>query len=235
MNTDIKIKIRNLTFAYQPQPVLHDISADFLEKRITAITGPSGSGKSTLLVTLNRLWETTEGAALQGSIEIKLRDQFHDIYRPDCSVNQLRRQVGMVFQTPNPLPFSIYKNVAFPLKLTGGHSTSTIREKVTEVLKLVGLWSQVEQRLENSALELSGGQQQRLCIARAMILNPEVLLLDEPTSSLDHQAVATIEKLLLKLKERCTLLMVSHDCLQVERIADQIIELEEGRIVASSL
>ena len=231
MTTTVKIKIRDLSFSYNKNTVLHHNSIDLLENQITAITGASGSGKSTLLTTLNRLWETTANCSMTGSIEIKFADKFHDIYHPEYPVTKLRRQVGMVFQTPNPLPISIYKNIALPLKLLGKNDTASIKTKVEEALNMAGLWDEVCNRLDSSALELSGGQQQRLCIARAMILQPEVLLLDEPTSSLDHQATATIEALLLKLKSQCTIVMVSHYQDQVQRIADNVIELSAGKII----
>jgi len=235
MDKSLKIKIRDLTFSYQKKKVLRNISIDFQEREITAISGPSGSGKSTLLATLNRLWETAEGGSLQGTIEIRIAEEWRDIYQHEYSVTHLRRQVGMVFQTPNPLPMSIYKNVAFPLKLADIHNTSIIRERVEEVLKMVGLWREVEKRLDASALQLSGGQQQRLCIARAMILRPEVLLLDEPTSSLDHQAVTTIENLLTTLKKYCTVLMISHDREQIQRVADNVIQLDDGKVITPTL
>ncbi|MEA3544182.1 MAG: phosphate ABC transporter ATP-binding protein [Thermodesulfobacteriota bacterium] len=231
MTAASKVKIRDLSFSYNQNMVLHHNSVDLLENQITAITGPSGSGKSTLLMTLNRLWEAAGHGFKAGTIEIKFADKFYDIYSPEYPVTKLRRQVGMVFQTPNPLPISIYKNVALPLKLAGDNNAATIKIKVEEALKMAGLWGEVCNRLDAPALELSGGQQQRLCIARAMILQPEILLLDEPTSSLDHQATATIEELLVKLKNQCTIVMVSHYRDQVQRIADRVIELRAGRII----
>lgn len=170
-----------------------------------------------------------------GKVEIKFADRFHDIYRPQYPVTRLRRQVGMVFQAPNPLPMSIYKNVAFPLELAGRNDKETTRVLVEDSLKVVGLWREVQDRLNTSAFELSGGQQQRLCIARAMVLQPEVLLLDEPTSSLDHKAGEAIERLLLKLKKQCTILVVSHYLDQVQRIADAVVEVREGKLVTYEL
>lgn len=229
MTKNIKIIIKNLSFSYNSKIILRNTSMNFVENKITAIIGPSGSGKSTFLLTLNRLWETTLGSTMQGVIEIKFADKFYNIYRRQYPVTHLRRQVGMVFQAPNPLPMSIFKNVSFPLELFGHEKDKkNIRLMVEECLKLTGLWEEVSYRLNSSALELSGGQQQRLCIARAMILKPEVLLLDEPTSSLDHQAAITIEQLLIKLKQQCTILMVSHYLDQVQRVADSIVELRNG-------
>ncbi len=229
MTETIKIKTKNLSFSYNGKMILRDTSMDFAENKITAIVGPSGSGKSTFLMTLNRLWETMPGCTREGKVEIQFAGKFHNIYQQQYPVTRLRRQVGMVFQAPNPLPMSIFKNIAFPLELSGEKNKKTIRVLVEECLKLTGLWEEVSDRLDCSALELSGGQQQRLCIARAMILKPEVLLLDEPTSSLDHKAATAIEQLLVKLKQQCTILIVSHYLDQVKRIADSIVELRDGK------
>jgi phosphate transport system ATP-binding protein len=229
MTDTIKIKTQDLSFSYNGKMILRNTSMDFAENKITAIIGPSGSGKSTFLLSLNRLWETTPGCSRQGKVEIKFAGKFHNIYRQQYPVTRLRKQVGMVFQAPNPLPMSIYKNIAFPLELSGEQDKKATRVLVEECLKLTGLWEEVCDRLDSSALELSGGQQQRLCIARAMILRPEVLLLDEPTSSLDHKAATAIEQLLIKLKQQCTILIVSHYLDQVKRIADSIVELRNGR------
>jgi phosphate transport system ATP-binding protein len=231
MEKTIKIRTENLAFSYNGRMILHNTSIAFTENEISAIVGSSGSGKSTFLMTLNRLWETIPHCTLQGVVEMKFNDRFHDIYQKRYPVTQLRRQVGMVFQIPNPLPMSIYKNVAFPLQLKGGVEKETVRTRVEECLQKVRLWDEVHDRLDSPALDLSGGQQQRLCIARAMILQPEVLLLDEPTSALDHTAAKAIEQLLLDLKHSCTILLVSHYLDQVTRIADTIIELQNGSLV----
>lgn len=235
MTKTVKIKTRDLTFSYNGKSILQNTSMDFMENRITAIVGPSGSGKSTFLMTLNRLWETTPGCTLQGRIEIRLEGESHNIYQKQYPVTRLRRQVGMVFQAPNPLPMSIYKNVAFPLELAGTKDKKYIRIMVEESLRMAGLWEEVHDRLDSTALELSGGQQQRLCIARAMILQPEILLLDEPTSSLDHKAATAIEHLLVELKKQCTILVVSHYLDQVQRIADSIVELRDGKLITQAL
>jgi len=225
----IKITIRNLSFFYKGKKIFDNISSDFSNNKITAIVGPSGSGKSTFLMILNRLWETIPCCSMQGEVKIKFAAKFHNIYEKQYPVTRLRRQVGMVFQTPNPLPMSIYKNVSFPLELSGKNCKKEIEIMVEKYLKLTGLWEEVYDRLNNSALELSGGQQQRLCIARAMILEPEILLLDEPTSSLDHKAARAIENLLIKQKKQCTILIVSHYLDQVQRIADSTVELQDGK------
>ena len=233
MTPDIKIRVADLNFSYRDRTILKDVSVDFPEKTITALTGSSGAGKSTFLMTLNRLWENVSHAKMQGSVEIKLQDQFRDIYAPDLAVTELRKMVAMVFQVPNPLPMSIRKNVAFPLKLSGERSRGLVDEKIEQALKMANLWDEVKDRLNEDARNLSGGQQQRLCIARALVLEPEVLLLDEPTSSLDQASTAVIEDLLLKLKDRLTILIVSHHPEQVKRIADKIIQFGDSGIVAT--
>lgn len=227
----IKIKARNLSFAYGENTVLEDLNLDLAGAAITAVVGPSGQGKSTLLTIFNRLWEDIPGARMRGSVHIQLNGADQDIYHRSCSLTALRRQVGMVFQTPNPLPMSIYKNVAFPLKLCGTSSRRQLRRAVEQALKQAFLWDEVADRLNEDARHLSGGQQQRLCIARALVLEPEVLLLDEPTSSLDAAATETIEHLICSLKKNCTIVMVSHDMAQVERVADRWLKLSGGRIV----
>lgn len=230
-NSDIKIRINGLSFHYNGCRILNDLSARIRQHSITAVIGASGKGKSTFLMVLNRLWETISGAGMQGRVEIRFGDRFCDIYSPSCSVTQLRRKVGMVFQAPNPLPMSIFKNVAFPLKLAGIRDKRLIRDSVEQALKQTFLWDEVKDRIEDNALALSGGQQQRLCMARALILEPEVLLLDEPTSSLDANACAEIEDLITGLKSRCTILMVSHYQDQVKRIADSVLELSDGKFI----
>lgn len=218
-----KIRVTNLSFFYGGNKILDSITERFEENRITVITGPSGAGKSTFLATLNRLWESIPEASMSGTVEIKFNGIFRNIYDRSCSGPSLRRLVGMVFQKPNPLPMSVGRNVAFPLRLGGEKDRRLIEHKTEEALKKAYLWNEVKDRLNESALNLSGGQQQRLCIARALVLEPEVLLLDEPTSSLDEKAGKIIEELLLSLRERLTLLAVSHYLDQVRRIADRII------------
>jgi phosphate transport system ATP-binding protein len=230
MDNEIKIKIDGLSFFYNEHRILNNITAGFPENTITAIVGPSGKGKTTFLMTLNRLWESISQARIEGEVEIRFGDRFHKIYDSSYPLSQLRRLVGMVFQVPNPLPMSIYKNVAFPLKLTGVKDKNMISGKVETALKRAFLWEEVKDRLTDNAFSLSGGQQQRLCIARALILEPEILLLDEPTSSLDASAGAVIEELMLSLKDRCTLLIVSHYLDQVKRISDTAMELSDGKL-----
>lgn len=229
MTTPTKIRTQSLCFYYYRQQVLHDISLELPANQISAITGPSGSGKSTFLTVLNRLWEEVEGCSISGKVAMELDGQFKDINDSTFSSRELRRKVGMVFQQPNPLPMSIYKNIAFPLELAHINDKGHIRHEVESALRKVYLWDEVKDRLNDDGRLLSGGQQQRLCLARALILNPEVLLLDEPTSSLDPEASSAIEELLLSLKTQCTLIMVSHYQNQIQRIADFHIEVLNGR------
>ena len=230
MNNQTKIRIRGVTFSYNGKPVLKEVSADISENKITAIIGPSGQGKSTLLSVINRLWENVPGASLQGSIEIFFDGRFKDIYAAGSDPAVLRRKVGLIFQSPNPLPMSIEGNVAFPLRLMGVRNRELIRSKVREALGQAFLWDEVKDRLGDDGRSLSGGQQQRLCIARALVLDPEILLLDEPTSSLDPTACEMIEELLSCLKSSCTLVMVSHYQEQVARISDETYQLADGHL-----
>ena len=229
VNAPLKIKTQSLCFYYGRQQVLHDINLQIQSNQITAITGPSGSGKSTFLMTLNRLWEEIEGCSITGNVTVELEGQMKNINSPTIPVRELRRKVGMVFQQPNPLPMSIYKNVAFPMRLAHINDKSRIGERVESVLRQVYLWDEVKDRLDNDGRLLSGGQQQRLCLARALVLNPEILLLDEPTSSLDPESCTAIEELLLTLKSQCTLIMVPHYHDQIKRIADLHFKVINGR------
>jgi phosphate transport system ATP-binding protein len=225
----MKIQTRSLCFYYRRQKVLHDVSLELPANQITAITGPSGSGKSTFLMVLNRLWEEVEGCSISGKVMMELGGRKTDINSPKLPAPVLRRKVGMVFQQPNPLPMSVFKNIAFPLRLAQVKDKSFIREKVESTLRQAGLWGEVKDRLNEDGRLLSGGQQQRLCLARALVLDPEVLLLDEPTSSLDPGAGSAIEELLLSLKQQCTLIMVSHYQDQIQRISDLQVKVSNGR------
>ncbi|MCF6245901.1 MAG: phosphate ABC transporter ATP-binding protein [Desulfobacula sp.] len=230
MTNKIKIQIRDLWFYYNTNLILEDIHLDIRKNCITCITGPSGQGKSTFLMTLNRLWENIDGAKSQGIINIDFENGFEEITVPGYPLPQLRQKVGMVFQTPNPLPMGIYKNVAFPLKLIGEKNRDSNFEKVKTALKKAFLWEEVKDRLTQDASLLSGGQQQRLCIARTLVLNPQILLLDEPTSSLDETSVEMIEQLLVILKQDCTIIMVSHYMDQIKRIADTTLVLSNRQL-----
>jgi phosphate transport system ATP-binding protein len=230
---ETKIALTDMGFFYGTKPILSGITTAFKAHNITAIIGPSGQGKSSLLTVFNRLWEEIPGARLQGQVNIRLDGRWVDIYAGAYPVNRLRRKVGMVFQDPNPLPMSIYKNVAFPLKLAGEKDKRIMESKVCSALQQAFLWDEVKDRLDADARTLSGGQQQRLCIARALILKPEILLLDEPTASLDTKTGRVIEDLLLALRSDCTILMVSHYMDQVRRVADCVTELTAGSFVSN--
>jgi len=231
MQNEIKIQIKDLWFYYNERPILEDISIAIDKNTITSIAGPSGQGKSSFLMTLNRLWESIDGANVTGQVNIDFGNGFEDINHKNYSLPQLRQKVGMVFQVPNPLPTSIYKNIAFPLKLIGEKDQKKNFPKVEQALKKAFLWEEVKDRLSEDATLLSGGQQQRLCIARALVLEPQVLLLDEPTSSLDETSLEVIEQLLLTLKEKCTIILVSHYMDQVKRIADKKLVLSKRRLI----
>lgn len=233
MDSAIKIQTRDLSFSYNGKGIIRHSSMDFAANRITAIVGPSGSGKSTFLMILNRLWEVIPHCRLEGRVAMELDGSVVDIYSDNLPVTRLRRKVGMVFQNPNPLPMSIAANITFPLQLQGRPSRDECEGTIRKYLKIVGLWQEVKDRLDSSALDLSGGQQQRLCIARALVLQPEILLLDEPTSSLDQEAADIIEDLLKGLTEQCTILLVSHYRDQVQRIGDHVVELRNKTLAPS--
>jgi phosphate transport system ATP-binding protein len=228
MEAEDKIVMAGVSFFYGRQRVLDNLNETFKGHAITAITGPSGQGKSTLLSLFNGLWREIPGARCSGDIHIRLGAEWVSPLQADIPFPLLRRKVGMIFQEPNPLPMSIAKNMAFPLKMAGVSDKAIVGDKVARALKQAFLWDEVKDRLNSSALELSGGQKQRLCIARALVLEPEVLLCDEPTSSLDPKAAGIIEDLLLSLKVQCTILVVSHYMDQVRRIADRVLALEAG-------
>jgi len=209
-----KLQASNVNFYYGAFQALHDISLDMHEHKVTALIGPSGCGKSTFLRNLNRINDTIKNSRMEGQI---LLDN-EDIRGVD--VTNLRRRVGMVFQRPNPFPKSIYDNIAYGLKINGMAKRSEMRDRVERSLQRAALWSEVKDKLHDSAYALSGGQQQRLCIARALAVDPEVLLLDEPCSALDPIATAKIEELMFALKDQCTMVIVTHNMQQAARVAD---------------
>jgi phosphate transport system ATP-binding protein len=226
-----KVSLAKVSFFYGRRQILNELTAVFPDRAISVVVGPSGEGKSTLLLTLNRLWEEIPGARATGSVRLLGKEgKWLEVNAPDIDLPALRRRVGMVFQTPNPLPMSIFKNIAFPLRLAGLKNRTEIADRVETALCRACLWPEVADRLGADARTLSGGQQQRLCIARALVTEPELLLLDEPTSSLDARACRGIEELLLSLKEKQALILVSHYQEQVARIADRIFNLEAGRL-----
>src|SRR5208337_1968877 len=211
---DVKMRVSGLDFYYGPKQTLFDVSLQVPTNRITALIGPSGCGKSTFLRTLNRMYETVPHARAEG--DLRLDDE--DILTME--VTALRRRVGMAFQRPNPFPKSIFDNIAYGLRVNSSHSRAALAEAVEGSLKRAALWDEVKDSLHKSAYALSGGQQQRLCIARALAVNPEVLLLDEPCSALDPIATAKIEELLFVLKDQCTQVIVTHNMQQAARVAD---------------
>jgi len=209
-----KLRASNVSFFYGAFQALHDVSLDMQANRITALIGPSGCGKSTFLRNLNRINDTIRNGRLEGQI---LLDN-EDIRTVD--VTSLRRRVGMVFQRPNPFPKSIADNIAYGPRINGMASRGEMRDRVEQSLRRAALWDEVKDKLNDSAYALSGGQQQRLCIARALAVDPEVLLLDEPCSALDPIATAKIEELMFSLKDQCTMVIVTHNMQQAARVAD---------------
>ena len=222
----MRMTISKLDFFYGSKQTLFDVSMGIAVNKVTSLIGPSGCGKSTLLRTLNRMYETIRGARLRG--EILLDGQ--SILAQD--VTELRRRVGMVFQRPNPFPKSIFENVAYGLKING--SKLPISDAVEKSLRHAALWDEVKDHLHKSAYELSGGQQQRLCIARALAVEPEVLLLDEPCSALDPVSTAKIEELLVQLKDICTITIVTHNMQQAARVSDFTAFLLIGQLIEFS-
>ena len=211
-----KYKIENLELFYGDFKALKNINLNIQEKEITAFIGPSGCGKSTLLKTLNRMNDLVEGCRINGKVELDGQDIYGKI-----DVNDLRKRVGIVFQKPNPFPMSVYDNIAYGPRTHGIHSKSKLNEIVEKSLRDVAIWDEVKDRLNKSALGLSGGQQQRLCIARALAVEPEVILMDEPTSALDPISTSKIEDLAVELKEKYTIIIVTHNMQQAARISDK--------------
>jgi phosphate transport system ATP-binding protein len=226
------VRLRGLAVCFASREVLHGVDADVPARASTVLVGRSGSGKTTLLRALNRLNECFERSQTRGRVDIRLSGEWVDAYGDGLPVAELRRRVGMVFQTPNLLPLSVERNLTMPLRQVLGLSRSAAREAALEALAEARLWEEVKDRLDAPALELSGGQQQRLCLARALALRPEILLLDEPTASLDFLAARGIEELLIRLKERYTLVVVSHSLPAAARLADQLLVLRDGAVSA---
>ena len=219
--------VQGLNLWYGDHQALHDISMNIPEKSITALIGPSGCGKSTFLKTLNRMNDLIPGVKITG--DVRYRDQ--DIFAPGTDVNELRRQIGMVFQKPNPFPMSIYDNIAYGPRTHGIKNRAKLDEIVEKSLRGAAIWDEVKDRLKKNALGLSGGQQQRLCIARALAVEPEVLLMDEPTSALDPISTSKIEELAMQLKEQYTIVIVTHNMQQAVRISDRTAFFLLGELV----
>lgn len=210
------LSVNDLNLWYGEHQALKNISLDIPEKSISALIGPSGCGKSTFLKTLNRMNDLVPGVRIIGSVQYR----GEDIYAPTTDVSELRRQVGMVFQKPNPFPMSIYDNVAYGPRTHGIRNRAKLDDLVERSLRGAAIWDEVKDRLKKNALGLSGGQQQRLCIARALAVEPEVLLMDEPTSALDPISTSKIEDLAVQLKEKYTIVIVTHNMQQAVRISD---------------
>lgn len=223
---DSKMKVENLDLYYGKFKALKNINLDLPKNEITAFIGPSGCGKSTLLKSLNRMNDLVEGCKITGQVTLDETD----IYR-DLDVNLLRKRVGMVFQKPNPFPMSVYDNVAYGPRTHGIRSKAKLDQIVEEALRGAAIWDELKDRLKKSALGLSGGQQQRLCIARALAVKPEVLLMDEPTSALDPISTIKIEELAQELKKDYTIVMVTHNMQQATRISDKTVFFLLGEII----
>ena len=221
------LSVQDLCLWYGSHQALTNINIEIPEKSITALIGPSGCGKSTFLKTLDRMNDLVPGVKITGSVRYK----GEDIFNPSVDVSELRRQVGMVFQKPNPFPMSIYDNIAYGPRTHGMKNKAKLDEIVEQSLRGAAIWDEVKDRLKKNALGLSGGQQQRLCIARALAVEPEVLLMDEPTSALDPISTSKIEELAMELKEKYTIVIVTHSMQQAVRISDQTAFFLLGELV----
>ncbi len=221
------ITVNDLCLWYGNHQALKNVSIDIAKNGITALIGPSGCGKSTFLKTLNRMNDLIAGVKIIGSIKYN----GEDIFAPQTDVNELRRQIGMVFQKPNPFPMSIYDNVAYGPRTHGIKNKAKLDDIVERSLRDAAIWDEVSDRLKTNALGLSGGQQQRLCIARALAVEPEVLLMDEPTSALDPISTSKIEELAIQLKEKYTIVIVTHNMQQAVRISDNTAFFLLGELV----
>ncbi len=226
-----KIEIKNLDLYYSDFHALKNINLQIQEKKITSFIGPSGCGKSTLLKSLNRMNDMVEGCRLTGQILLNDGDRNIDILDRSMDVNALRKNVGMVFQKPNPFPMSIYDNIAYGPRTHGIRRKDQLDSIVENALKSAAIWDEFKDKLKKSALALSGGQQQRLCIARALAVEPDVLLMDEPTSALDPISTSKIEDSVLELKEKYTIVIVTHNMQQAVRISDRTVFFLLGEIV----
>ena len=219
--------VDDLCLWYGQTQALKNVNITIPEKSITALIGPSGCGKSTFLKTLNRMNDLVPGVRITG----KVCYQGQDIFAPSVDVNHLRKEIGMVFQKPNPFPMSIYDNIAYGPRTHGVRNKAKLDDIVEQSLRGAAIWDEVKDRLKKSALGLSGGQQQRLCIARALAVEPQVLLMDEPTSALDPISTSKIEELAMELKERYTIIIVTHNMQQAARISDQTAFFLLGELV----
>ena len=224
---DPTIEVKNLNLWYDTKQALNNISFGVAKNKATAFIGPSGCGKSTLIRCFNRLNDLVDGVRIEGEISI----DGQDIHSPKLDISELRKNVGMVFQNPNPFPKSIYENVAYGARIAGINKKSELDEIVEKSLKAAALWEEVKDRIDDSALSLSGGQQQRLCIARAIAVEPKVLLMDEPCSALDPIATGKIEELISELKRNYTIVIVTHNMQQASRVSDYTAFMYLGELV----
>lgn len=225
------LSTKDVHLAYGKKEALHGINLDFTDHSITALIGPSGCGKSTFLRCLNRMNDLIPKTTITGSF------QFHgqDIYAPTTNLVELRKQIGMVFQQPNPFPFSVYENVTYGLKLTGHRDRKFLDEQVERALKQAAVWDEVKDNLNKNAMSFSGGQQQRICIARLLAVQPDIILLDEPTSALDPISSAQIETTLMALKNEYCIIIVTHNLQQASRIADRTAFMLNGNLIEYDL
>jgi phosphate transport system ATP-binding protein len=221
------VEVKNLRFYYGASEALHNLNIDFPRRQVTALIGPSGCGKSTFLRCLNRMNDLVDGSRVAGSIRLNGTD----IHSSAMDVIELRRRVGMVFQKSNPFPKSIYENVIYGLRIAGVKDKALLDETVEKSLKGAALWDEVKDRLHDSALGFSGGQMQRLCIARAIAVNPEVILMDEPCSALDPKSTARVEELIGELRKDFTIIIVTHNMQQAARVSDYTAFLYEGLLI----
>ena len=231
MGDNLKIDVRNVNFFYGSAQALYDVSLRVPQRQVTALIGPSGCGKSTFLRLFNRMNDLIPGIRLEGRVEI----DGQDIYSDQTDVIELRRRVGMIFQKSNPFPMSIYDNVAYGVRVNGlSRNRHEIDRIVEATLRSAALWDEVKDRVNRPALSLSGGQQQRLCIARALAVEPDVLLMDEPASALDPISTAKIEELIYQLKNRYTIVIVTHNMQQAARVSDETAFFLSGRLIECS-
>lgn len=222
-----KIEAKDVNLFYGDFHALKDISMKIMANTVTALIGPSGCGKSTFLRTINRMNDLIDNVDIKGKILV----DGEDIYRKGINIDELRKQVGMVFQKPNPFPKSIFENVAYGLRVNGEKNKAFIEDKVKESLEQAALWNEVKDKLKKSAFELSGGQQQRLCIARALAISPSVVLMDEPASALDPISTAKIEELIYELKRQYTIVIVTHNMQQAGRVSDHTAFFYLGQLI----
>lgn len=223
----MKLSIENLNLRFGSKQVLYNVSMEIPEKQIIALIGPSGCGKSTLLRSLNRMHDLVPGAVVEGKVWF----DGMNIYDRKVDPVDIRQRIGMVFQRPNPFPKSVFDNVSYGLRVNGMSNTQSIKERVENSLKGSALWEEVHDSLHKPALDLSGGQQQRLCIARAIAIEPEVILMDEPCSALDPISTRKVEELMLELKKKYTILIVTHNMQQAQRVSDKTAFMYLGKLI----